>query len=137
MKRREETRPSGNPGTMDTVSCAPAELLPQAREVMPRFSRFAGGPAHQFRGGMTLPVAVHFFLEPAQQALVAAFAKLSGHFREIGRGPAHELGGVEVAQGVGGEIPKSSQAPVDVLQTTARVVRHFQAEQFPELLVPN
>ena len=46
------------------------------------------------------------------------------------------MGAGEIAQGVGGEVSKAAQGPVDVLKTAFGVIGHLQAEEFLEKLVP-
>ena len=47
-----------------------------------------------------------------------------------------QLGPGEVPQGVGREIAEAPQRSVDVLQATFGIVRHLQAEEFLEQIVP-
>lgn len=48
-----------------------------------------------------------------------------------------ELGGIEIAEGVGGEVADTAKRPMDVLETTESVFRRSDAKELGHFLVPS
>ncbi len=97
---------------------------------------FAGGKLHQALGGVALTLRVNLVAQPAQQWRIAPARQLFIQMRVIQMGFSHELCGIHIAEGVCRKVAESPHAPVDVLETTLRIIRHLQSESFLELLIP-
>jgi hypothetical protein len=68
--------------------------------------------------------------------LIVSVVDGRGEGGEISLGGLPKLGGGQVAESVSGEVAKASEGPVDVLETTACIIRNFDAKQFFKKLVP-
>jgi len=87
-------------------------------------------------GGVAAAVGVNFLTKPAEKGLVVAIFHRSGEGRNIPIRGLPELGGGQVAESICRKVTKASEGPVDVLKTTARIVRHFDTEQFFKKFIP-
>jgi hypothetical protein len=76
---------------------------------------FAGDALDQFGSAVAPAVAVDFFAEPIQEGGEFTFCEHRIEIAEVLLGLFDPLGGVEVAEGVGGEVADAAAAPVDVL----------------------
>ena len=99
--------------------------------------RFARGALHQLLRAMTRTGAMHFFPQPFQEVAVFATRQLRRQCSLLRQGTLHDLGGVEIPQGVGGKITKHSDGPMDVLQAAVRVLRHFESAELFKLFIPD
>src|SRR5438876_12035392 len=82
----------------------------------------SGHRAHQPAGSVTLAVAVDLLAEPGEQGGEIARRNRPVEVAEVGAGGLEELGGVEVAERIGGEVADGAAGPVDVLEAAAGVV---------------
>src|ERR1700678_3839147 len=81
-------------------------------------------------------MAMDLLAEPAQQAAEIAASEGVVEVTELGPGGGEELGRVDVAQRVGGEIANQPGTPMDVLEAALCVVGRGDAQAFPVLLIP-
>ena len=74
-------------------------------------------------------------LHPAEEREEVAFRESrEGGF--IFHGSLEELGGVDIAQRVSGEVSESPHGPVDVLKTAFGISLGSEAEEFFEFVIP-
>lgn len=74
--------------------------------------------------------------EPAEEGGEVALGELGVEGTEIARGSLHELSGVEIAEGVGGEVADESSAPVDILEDTIGIGGWGDSEEALVALIP-
>lgn len=74
-------------------------------------------------------------LHPAEEREEVAFRESRGGGL-IFHGSLKELGGVDIAQRVSGEVSDSTHGPVDVLKTAFGISLGSEAEEFFELVIP-
>src|ERR1041385_4149966 len=108
------------------------EFVSEILEMILRLRWLACGGLHQVLRLAALAVLVNLLAQPAQQTCVLALLEVSGKPGKVMDGPAHELGGIQVAQGVGWKITQAAEAPVDVMQAAVGIVRHLQADRSEE-----
>lgn len=80
-------------------------------------------------------VLVDVFLHPVEERDEVGFGKGRGDVCVFHR-CFEELGGVDVAEGVGGEVAEAAHGPVDVLQAAFGVGFWTEAEELFELVIP-
>ena len=78
--------------------------------------------------GVAATVRVNFLTKPSQEGLIVSVVDGGGEGGEIPLCSLPKLGGGQVAESLGRKVAKAAQGPVDVLETTARIVRNFDAE---------
>ena len=80
-------------------------------------------------------MGVDVFLHPGEEGEKVTFCEGGGD-GGVFLGALEELGGVDVSEGVGGEVAEAAHGPVDVLEATFTIVFRREAEEFFELVVP-
>ena len=95
----------------------------------------ASGGLHEVLREEGGAVLVDVFLHPAEEGEEVAFGEGGGNGGVVLRG-VEELGGVDVAEGVGREVAEAAHGPMDVLEAAFGVVFGFEAEEFFEGFVP-
>ena len=98
--------------------------------------RLAGYLLDQILGPVTLSVLMDILLQPAEKLREITGGELRIEIAEILPGLSEKLSGIEVAQGIGGEIADQSGRPVDVLEAAFFIVGGFYAEIFFEFFIP-
>ena len=96
----------------------------------------SGDPLAELPRRVPATVDVNVGPQPVQQAGEAAIRESvhePGHL--LARG-LEDLGAIEIAKGVGREVPHRPHRPVDVLQTTAPIVDDLQPEEVAVGVVP-
>ena len=74
-------------------------------------------------------------MHPAEKREEVAFRESRGGGL-IFHGGLEELGGIDIAQRVSGEVSESTHGPVDILKTAFRISLGSEAEEFFELVIP-
>ena len=92
--------------------------------------RFAGGALDQIAGEIAPAVGVDILAQPLEQGLVIAPVQGGLKIRQIPVGGLPELGAGEVSQGIGGEVAKAAQRPVDVLKAALESSGTFRPRSF-------
>ena len=105
-------------------------------EVVGAFGGAAGGGLHEFLRREGGAFGVDFALEPTEEGGGVCFLEGGGDGVVL-HGGAEELRGVEVAEGVGGEVAEAAHGPVNVLQATFGVAGWGHAEEFFEVGIPS
>src|SRR6266852_2541514 len=96
-------------------------LVSQVSQQWTVAERLSGNLTAQLRGPVALPLTVHFLVQPTLQAPELAAAEVGVEIGEILSRLLHELGRVQVAEGVGWEITEPAHTPVDVLKAAERI----------------
>src|SRR3954452_20104558 len=109
--RRQDNRNRLPALRLDSIQlpCLPAQMQQQRL----RRQRPACCALDQLRAAVTFAVGVDVPPEPAEQGLELAGCELGVEVPELAAGGFEELGGVEVAERVGGEVAERTPAPVD------------------------
>lgn len=95
----------------------------------------AGGFFHEVLWEVGGAVLVDVVLHPGEEGKKVGFAEGRGNFGIL-HGCFEELGRVDVAERVGGEVSEATHRPVDVLEASVGVVGRAEAEEFFELFIP-
>ena len=90
----------------------------------------AGGVPDQLSGKVSAPVDVNLLTKPLQKGLVISLIEPVLKVGQIPMVSFPKLGSGEVAQGIGGEVAKAAQGPVDILEAALSIVGNLQAEKF-------
>ena len=99
-----------------------------------RLTRHSGT---KFARPIALPVPVNVFGQPILQAPELALAEVVIEVGHVASGGGHELGGVQIAEGVRREVTEPAKTPVDVLQAAACIIRWRKPEKLPKFLAPS
>ena len=95
----------------------------------------SGGLLHEVLGEEGGAVLMDVGLHPVEEGEEVGFGEGGGD-GVVFHGGVEELGGVDVAEGVGGEVAEPAHGPVDVLEAAFGVVFGAEAEEFFEGFVP-
>ena len=105
-------------------------------EVVDAFGGATGGRFHEILWKEGGTFGMDFALEPLEEGGGVGLGECAGD-GGVFQGALEELGGVEVAEGVGDEVTESAHRPVDVLQAAFGVGGRSHAEEFLEEAVPS
>jgi hypothetical protein len=111
-------------------------LGPQVPQQRLRRKILARHTLDEFSCGIAPAVAVDIVAEPGEEGGELALRELCVEVAGVLSRLLEELGGVEVAERVGGEVADRAVGPVDVLEAAAGVVGRGEAEVLAHLFVP-
>jgi len=96
----------------------------------------AGGFCHEVLGEEGGAMAMDVFLHPSEEGEEVSFGEGGGD-SGVFLSAFEELGGVDIAKGVGGKVAEAAHGPMDVLEAAFAVVCGAEVEEFFEFVVPS